>query len=313
MGRFVEQGQSWSMPINHKIRVVGPHGDECFGAPYQGKGSPMKPFLQLALVATFMIGYAHIAPPAQAQGSAPADNTAVAENAAHARQILKAMSDHIGGQRNVSAKFDLDLEIVTPELQKLAFSSSGHMQLSRPDRIHAWRTGGYSDVELIFDGKTATIYGRHTKTFGQLELPGTVDNLLNELQAKYGMVMPGSDLLVAKPYDELLAGVLDAKYIGRGVIDDVECEHLAFRNFDTDWQLWVELGDRPIPRKYVITSKIVASGPQYTVLVRDWKSNDAPAADAFTFATPTGATRVAMEELHDLDELPPAPAQQARK
>jgi hypothetical protein len=56
--------------------------------------------------------------------------------------------------------------------------------------------------------------------------------------------------------------------MGRGVIDGVECEHLAFRNFDTDWQLWVEVGDRPIPRKLVITSKTISGGPQYTVRVK---------------------------------------------
>ena len=42
-----------------------------------------------------------------------------------------------------------------------------------------------------------------------------------------------------------MAGVLEAKHIGRGVVEGVECEHLAFRNLDTDWQIWVEVGDRP--------------------------------------------------------------------
>ncbi len=39
------------------------------------------------------------------------------------------------------------------------------------------------------------------------------------------------------------ADVLEAKHMGHGVIDGVECDHLAFRNFDTDWQLWVEVGE----------------------------------------------------------------------
>ena len=33
--------------------------------------------------------------------------------------------------------------------------------------------------------------------------------------------------------DELTEDVLIAKRIGQGVVDGVECEHLAFRNFDT--------------------------------------------------------------------------------
>jgi hypothetical protein len=50
------------------------------------------------------------------------------------------------------------------------------------------------------------------------------------------------DLLLTNAYDELMANVLDAKHIGQGVVDGVECEHLAFRGTDTDWQIWIETG-----------------------------------------------------------------------
>jgi len=89
------------------------------------------------------------------------------------------------------------------------------------------------------------------------------------------------------------------------VIDGVECEHLAFRNQDTDWQLWVEVGDRPIPHKYVITSKTVAAAPQYTLRIHDWKTDATPAADAFAFTAPDGAKKVDLNALHDIDEVPP--------
>jgi hypothetical protein len=98
--------------------------------------------------------------------------------------------------------------------------------------------------------------------------------------------------------------VIDAKDSGRGIIDGVECEHLAFRNGDTDWQTWIELGARPIPRKYVITNKAVAGAPQYTLRIKEWRS-DAPAADAFAFKAPQDAKMVAAADLH-LDEVPPA-------
>ena len=69
--------------------------------------------------------------------------------------------------------------------------------------------------------------------------------------------------------------------IGKGVIDGVECDHLAFRNLETDWQIWIESGAKPIPRKYVITSKGIGEAPQYTLRIKDWKTE--VAADAFAF------------------------------
>jgi hypothetical protein len=46
--------------------------------------------------------------------------------------------------------------------------------------------------------------------------------------------MPGTDLLLTNSYDELMTNVIDAKHIGQGVVDGVECEHLAFRGVDAD-------------------------------------------------------------------------------
>ena len=80
----------------------------------------------------------------------------------------------------------------------------------------------------------------------------------------------------------MMADVVEAAVIGKGVIDGVECDHLAFRNMETDWQIWIETGAKPIPRKYVITSKGIAEAPQYTLRIKDWKT-DAIADAAFAF------------------------------
>jgi len=221
-----------------------------------------------------------------------------------AGKILKAMSDYVGSQKTISATFDADIEVVTPEVQKIQFTNSGQVLLSRPDKLRATRTGGYSDVELIFDGKTLTVLGKNLDAFTQVDSPGSIDQLIDRLRDQFSVAMPGADLLRSNSYDELMADVIDAKHIGRGVIDGVECEHLAFRNSETDWQIWVEVGSRPIPRKYVITSKAVGAAPQYTVRIKDWKTDVPIAANAFEFTAPAGAKKVDLAALSNIDEIP---------
>ena len=92
-----------------------------------------------------------------------------------AAKILKASTDYVAAQKSISATFDSDIEAITPDLQKIQFTSSGQMKLSRPDKLRIRRTGGYADVELIFDGKTLTIYGNNAKSYVQADEPGTVD------------------------------------------------------------------------------------------------------------------------------------------
>lgn len=233
--------------------------------------------------------------------------------AQNAGKVLKAMSDYVTSQNTISLKFDTDIEVITSELQKIQFTSSGQILLSRPDKVRATRTGGYADVELVFDGKTATVLGKNVNAFAQTDAPGTVDQLIDRLRDRYNVAMPGADLLLSRVYDELMADVVDAKHVGQGVVDGVECEHLAFRSPDVDWQLWVEVGPRPIPRKYVITNKAVTGAPQYTLRISDWRTDVQVAADAFSFTPPVDAKKVEFAALRDIDEVPAGQPTGAKK
>jgi len=159
-------------------------------------------------------------------------------------------------------------------------------------------------VEKFFAGKTASILRKHINSYAQFDAQGRVDKLHDAFPAGYGVALPGADLLLSNSYDVLVAGVKEAKHIGRGVIDGRECEHLAFRNFDTDWQIWVEVGENPVPRKVVITSKTLNSAPQYTLRVKGWKTGVQATPDVFAFVPPAGAKKLSSDALIELDELP---------
>ena len=229
-------------------------------------------------------------------------------------KVLKAMSDYLAGQKSLSAKFDSDIEVVTPELQKIQFTSSGELKMNRPDKLRIRRTGGYADVELVFDGKTVSLYGNNAKSYVQADLTGTIDQMIDTLQSRSGAGMPGADLLLSNSYDQLMANVIEGRHIGQGVVDGVECEHLAFRGPETDWQIWIEPGAKPVPRKWVITSKTLAGAPQYTLKIRDWKTDD-NADTEFAFKPPADATKVALDStvMIEFDELPPGTPAGAKK
>jgi hypothetical protein len=239
--------------------------------------------------------------------------TAIPARADDTNAILKDMTNYVASQKNISLTFDSSIEVVTPAIEKIQFASSGEVLLSRPDKLRAKRTGGYADVELVYDGKTATLYGKNLNVYAQADAPSSIDQFVELLRAKYGADMPGADLLIGGSYDALAEDIIEGKHIGRGVVDGVECEHLAFRTPETDWQLWVEIGPKPIPHKYVITSKALAGAPQYTLVIRNWKTDVQPGDDAFAFKPASDAKKIEFAALPDLDEVPfgtPAGAKQ---
>ena len=223
---------------------------------------------------------------------------------AYAKHQMKAMSDYMAKQTALSFGYDANLEIVTPDHQKLTLANSGTVDLNRPDKIRAMRDGGFSNVEMIFDGKTLTVLHKDANIYAQADVPGTLDHLIDELRDKFHKPVPGADLLMSNIYDQLMPNVTDTKDLGSGVIGGTECDHFAFRTQDVDWQIWVAQGDQPYPCRYVITSKKVDQGPQYSVQVRDWKTGSEVAADNFAFANTTNAKKIDTADLGDVDELP---------
>jgi hypothetical protein len=226
---------------------------------------------------------------------------------AEAKSLLKAMSNYLAAQKIFAFEYDSNFEVVTKDHQKLMLATSGAIELSRPDKIRLSRAAGFANVEMVFDGNMLTILDRDGKIFVQVDVPGPVDHLIDELRDKFAKPLPGADLLLPDVYDVLMDGVTDVKDLGSGVIGGRECDHLAFRAKEVDWQIWIAQGDRPFPCRYIITSTQVDQAPQYSIEIRDWKSGAEVTARDFSFKAPPDARRIDTKELKDMKaagELP---------
>ena len=80
---------------------------------------------------------------------------------------------------------------------------------------------------------------------------GTIDQLIDiACNRPPEGAMPGTDPpLEATRSTNRPATVIEARHIGQGVIDGVECEHLAFRGVDTDSADSIESGAASDPAK----------------------------------------------------------------
>lgn len=224
-----------------------------------------------------------------------------------ARDRLKAMSDYLVAQKFISLAYDSAFEVVTNERQKLQLATSGTIVLSRPNKIRTTRKAGFADTEMVFDGKTLSLLGKGTNAYVQAEVPGTIDNLIDQLRDRFHRQLPGADLLLQNPHDALMTDVTDVKDLGSGVIGGIECDHFAFRAKDTDWQIWIAQGRSPYPCRYVITSKEVDQAPQFTMQIRDWRAGTVVPEPDFTFTAPPGAKRMDAADIKALKETADLP------
>ncbi len=209
-----------------------------------------------------------------------------------ADQYLKAMSNYLAGLHTYSFQVEEFVDEAQASGQKLQLSNQRHMTVSRPDKIFGESEGDTANSQFYYDGKMVTVFDRSQKTYAVEKVPGTIDGMLDDLHERFETDQPLADFLFADPYKEFLENVQSGEYLGLHYVGKVKCHHLAFRQKTLDWQIWIDAGDEPLPRKLVITFKDQAEQPQYTALIHKWDVNPKLSDEMFQFHAPDGVRKV---------------------
>ncbi|MEE4187339.1 MAG: DUF2092 domain-containing protein, partial [Roseobacter sp.] len=123
---------------------------------------------------------------------------------AEAKQLLRNMSDYLSRLESFSFAYDSTLEVVTTDHQKIGLAASGEVAVRRPDNLSVTRTGGFTDLEMAYDGASLTMHAKHANTFTVLDAPGSVDALIDMLRDEHGRPVPAADLITHDPYNVLM-------------------------------------------------------------------------------------------------------------
>jgi hypothetical protein len=211
---------------------------------------------------------------------------------AEAQRLLKASTDFLASQQRFSADTRNTLEVVLKSGQKIEFNHAARVSVQRPNKLRAERSGDLVHQLFVYDGKTLTLYKPKDKAFAQVAAPDTLEDMLEFARTQLDIVAPASDLLNKSAYGILMDGVTDGFVVGKAVIEGVRCDHLAFRAPHVDWQIWVQEGTQPLPRRLVITTRGLPNAPQFAVTMTKWNLKPSFDAQTFKFTPPAGATKV---------------------
>ncbi|MDB4965250.1 MAG: hypothetical protein JWN44_939 [Myxococcales bacterium] len=230
-------------------------------------------------------------PVAAGAGGSPGDSTRPHIDP-RADALVHRMSAELASLRSFRVDADAADEVVLRSGQKLQELSQSHVAVKRPNRLRAERVGTIADVVLRYDGDQLSLFGNRTAMYATAHAPPTLDGAINYGRDRLGLEAPAADLLFSRPYDVLMDGVSSGEYVGLEPVDGVPCHHLAFRAAEVDWQIWIEDGPHPLPRRYVITSKTELGSPEFTVRLSHWDPQASLPDSLFSFAPPAGATKI---------------------
>ena len=214
-----------------------------------------------------------------------------------AEKLLRRMSDYLAGRQQFSLKAESTLEAVLTSGQKVQFDSPATMMVSRPNKLRAHRKGDIFNQEFFYDGKTLTLYNPKENLYATTAAPPTIDEMLDFAREKLDIIAPAAELLYKNVAEKMLKESSSGFVVGPSVIGGVKCTHLAFRGSEVDWQIWIEDGDKSLPRKFILTSKKVTGEPQFAVLIRSWDMAPKLTNSEFSFTPPKGAKKIEFLQL----------------
>jgi hypothetical protein len=209
-----------------------------------------------------------------------------------AEKLLRRMSEYLAGRQQFTLKAESTLEVVLTSGQKLQYDSPATLSVSRPNKLHAHRKGDITNQEFFYDGKTLTLYNPRENLYATTAAPATLDETLDFAREKLDIIAPAAELLYKNAADKMLKESTSGFVVGPSVVGGVKTTHLAFRGAEVDWQIWIEDGDKPLPRKFILTSKKVSGEPEFTVLIRTWDVAAKLSDQEFNFKPAKGAKKI---------------------
>jgi hypothetical protein len=214
-----------------------------------------------------------------------------------AKEILKQMSATLAGAKSLAFTVEVAMDERLPTGGLVQTLRTSRIVAVRPDHLSIRTESAAARWAANYDGRALALLSLGKNVYAEEPCHGTNAQMLDHMADEYGLTMPMVDLLVDKVYDSMTANITSARYLGIHLVGDHKCHHLAMSQDTIDWQIWIDAGEKPLPRKLVITYKLESDKPQYEAMLDEWDLDAKPAADAFKFVAPADAKKVSMLEL----------------
>ncbi len=216
---------------------------------------------------------------------ASADRPSIDQAAVRA---LERMGGFLRAQSSLLVKAESTTDEVLQSGQKLQLHSRADLKIRRPDRFFAELVSDRKSRRFFYDGQRFTVDAPREHYYATVAAPPTLRELVEVAARRYDIELPLADLFYWGTEASGIADILFAIDVGPSTVAGAPCDHYAFRQRDVDWQIWIQRGPRPLPRKLVITTTQDPAQPQHTVVL-SWELNLPLDDHLFTFVPPADA------------------------
>lgn len=230
--------------------------------------------------------------PAHAQSSAATTEAIPPDVDPRAVDALRSMSTYLQTIPTFRLTSEASLDVITVEDQKVQLDMVTTYQVKRPGIRIDW-VSDQKNRQFYYDGKKFTLVAPTLGYYATVDAPPTNREFLDALYEKTGVELPLADLFRWADADHQadIDALTSAFSVGTATIDGAKTDHWAFRSAEFDWEIWIEQGDRPLPRKFVLIDRTDPTLPAFVARLT-WQLN--PQLDAAEFTYVPAAEAIAI-------------------
>jgi hypothetical protein len=189
--------------------------------------------------------------------------------------VLRSMSAYLAKQKAFSYHAEILFDQILPGGPKIQLSGALDAAVKRPGSLYFDYRDDVSDRVIWFQDGKVTVFDPHASTYAEVSGPKDIDGMVAKLEKEYGVTR----------------GIEVAHYVGVHNVEGIFCHHVVLQRPDLELQIFVEVGDKPLPRKLVFEYPDRKGSPEYTAVITEW-SFEPPAADLFKAALPKDVAKV---------------------
>lgn len=233
-----------------------------------------------ALAFALVVALSAIAP-ARAQQAAAVDPKAV-----------KALSQ-IGAKLRSLQEYTVSAQMKTraplASGQYKDFSGAAKYQVRAPDRLQATTRGIGFDRDIVYDGRTITVFSPKQNHYARIQAPGTLQTLVSTVEQRTGLRMVLAQLFAWDDQARLLEGAQRASYSGEALVGGRSCAHYSYKKDGVAWEVFADAQHLPCKLAFVDTRDSRLPGYEAELA---WVERATLADSTFVFTPPAGASEV---------------------
>ena len=215
-----------------------------------------------------------------------------ADPVAEGERLLRSMSDTLAKSNSFTFETNEQLEIAGTGGEKGVVHFTRKATVRRPNALFFELRGKDEvplEIDAFYDGRSVSLNNRVNGRWAQTAVPGTLDEMLDDVAKRFGLPVPFGDVVYSSPYDAFIGPNTRGGVVGEETIDGLQYAKLDYADEYVQVKLWLPTSGQTLPRRLEINYKKTPTPMSAQLNFTSWKL-DVPTEDA-TFAFKPASSR----------------------